>query len=271
MPYQLLFSASSGRRPRARPTPRFPPRPNAPPGRRSGNSELLVRNGIGIPRARRNTIRASGAAVVCGMTSNPGAGVCPRPPSTVARGRSSPSSPSPGGHRIEHRGARGGRPVDVDVDDLAERGVQRLDQLGQFPGDRGGVRPPRPVDIGPSAGHSVSRTGLAVRRPPRSPFISGAVRVVVVAVPENTGCWTGSSDFATEGYSTASGRWENRVRCSHAELLRHCRVDRNGRVESEADREKRMPRRQPVPAYTIYLHEGYTRRGRAPCGPACDH
>jgi hypothetical protein len=56
--------------------------------------------------------------------------------------------PSAGDDRAEVYSGLGVRPVDADVDDLAELPMQNADQLWQFPRHRPGVRPPRAIDIG---------------------------------------------------------------------------------------------------------------------------
>jgi len=68
--------------------------------------------------------------------------------------------PSAGNDRAEVYSGLGVRPVDADIDDLAELPMQDPDQLWQFPRHRAGVRPPRAIDIGPQA--------LCEREPDRS-------------------------------------------------------------------------------------------------------
>jgi len=62
---------------------------------------------------------------------------------------SAPLPASDGHHRAEIHGRLGGRPVDADIDDLAQWLVQYLDELRQFTRHYSGVWPPRAVDIGP--------------------------------------------------------------------------------------------------------------------------
>ena len=56
--------------------------------------------------------------------------------------------PSAGNERAEVDRRLGDRPVDADIDDLAQRPVQDLDEVRQFTCHYAGVGSPRAADIG---------------------------------------------------------------------------------------------------------------------------